>query len=262
MRCVAYTTAENYNLKETANLLATGLPQTTELVNYGEAQSFKFSGGNVFVFVYGCFVAWNLEPQSERELIDFFRKISKEPFDPLFEEFEYKMGKKVSVLQDVITLKDGKDIIQQMLAVSYGLSQSIKLSRFEDRVLTQINDSKSIPQELSQRGRISLSRREISKRIGSLFIERNSINLHSDILDVPGYFWDHPEYEELYSLAISDQDLKARTIVLNTRLDIVRELFQVLNDQLNIRHSTLLEWIIILLIFLEVVLSVSLHLVP
>ena len=92
-----------------------------------------------------------------------------------------------------------------------------------------------------------------------MFIERNSVNLHTDILDTPAFFWDHPEFEPLYNMTRADLDVDARTKVLNTRLDIVRELFEVMGDELNNRHAAMLEWIIIILICIEVVLTLLTH---
>ncbi len=119
--------------------------------------------------------------------------------------------------------------------------------------------TKNIPEELAHRGKISLARKEISKRIGELFIERTSVNLHSDILDAPVFIWDHPEYESLYTMTINDLELHARTAVLNRRLDIVKELFEMMRDELNNRHSTMLESIIVLLIMIEVFLTLIVH---
>jgi uncharacterized Rmd1/YagE family protein len=175
------------------------------------------------------------------------------------DELDYEFGKKQKVAQDVITLVQGDDVLYQMLAVSHGLAQSMKLSYFEDRILKRINETKHMPEELATAGRIRMSRRQISKQIGALFLDRSSVNIHSDILDAPVFFWDHPEYDELYHMTIKDQDLHARTAVLNTRLDIIRDLFDVLNDQINLRHSVFLEWIIIILISMEVVLSIWGH---
>ena len=31
---------------------------------------------------------------------------------------------------------------------------------------------------------------EISKIIGEIFIQRNSVNLHLDVLDMPDFFWE------------------------------------------------------------------------
>lgn len=85
------------------------------------------------------------------------------------------------------------------------------------------------------------------------------MNLHSDILDAPVFIWDHPEYESLYNLTINDLELHARTAVLNRRLDIVKELFEMMRDELTNRHSTMLELIIITLIMIEVFLTLFIH---
>jgi hypothetical protein len=33
-------------------------------------------------------------------------------------------------------------------------------------------------------------RNEISMRVGQLFVDRSQVNLHSDMLDTPAFFWD------------------------------------------------------------------------
>ena len=96
---------------------------------------------------------------------------------------------------------------------------------------------------------------EIRRKMGELFIERNSINLHVDVLDVPEFFWEYPELEPLYQMIAKYLDLKTRVEVLNHRLDVVHELFQMLGSELNHQHSSRLEWFIIWLIIIEVLLS-------
>jgi uncharacterized Rmd1/YagE family protein len=39
-------------------------------------------------------------------------------------------------------------------------------------------------------GSVGLSHNSISKKIGKLFIERNNVNLHFDVLDTPEFFWE------------------------------------------------------------------------
>ena len=52
------------------------------------------------------------------------------------------------------------------LAFSYGLSQSVKLSVFEDSADKTIEENKSIPADLIQTGKISLSKKLLAKKIG------------------------------------------------------------------------------------------------
>ena len=93
--------------------------------------------------------------------------------------------------------------------------------------------------------------------MGELFIERNSINLHLDVLDAPEFFWEYPEMEPLYKMMSNYLDIKSRVEVLNQRLDVVHELFEMLGNELNHQHSSRLEWTIICLIVIEVLLTVS-----
>jgi uncharacterized Rmd1/YagE family protein len=53
--------------------------------------------------------------------------------------------------------------------------------------------------------------------------------------------------------------LDQRTQVLNKRLDIIRDLFEVLGDELNSRHSGLMEWAIVVLILMELIVSLLTH---
>jgi uncharacterized Rmd1/YagE family protein len=155
---------------------------------------------------------------------------------------------------DEITLPQEDEVLEK-LAVSHGLAQSVKLSSFERRIEKTIGKTELILRNLAEKGKIPLTRKEISQKIGELFIERNSVNLYGDLLDTPEFFWEYPELEHLYKMAVTDLDIKSRTEILNRRLDIIRETFSILGDELNHRHSSNLEWVIIWLILIEVLMG-------
>ncbi len=214
---------------------------------------------DAFVFSYGCVVFWGGEEADEKAFLNRLQPFEEKPGPLNMDEFEFSYGMKPSVKNDMIRLKKkGSDVLQK-LSVSYALSQSSKLAVFEDRIDQTIQGTRYIPQDLATRGLIKMSRKETAKMIGLLFLERHSVNLHTDILDTPAFFWDSPEFESLYMMTRADLDVNARTAVLNTRLDMVRELFEVMGDVLNTRHSTFLEWIIILLITSEVIFTLLIH---
>lgn len=255
MRCLALCNAETYDLHGLAETL-----DDVEYINfYTDALHASFKEWDIFIFRYGCIVFWNTPIEEEEKFLTLFQRFTQTPINRVSEEFEYSFGGKPRFFQDKITLTKTRSHALQMLAVSYGLSQATKLAAFEERIDKTIALTKNIPQELARRGKISLTRKEISQRIGGLIIERNSVNLHSDILDAPVFIWDHPEYENLYTLTINDLELHNRTAVLNRRLDIVKELFEMMRDELNNRHSTMLELIIVVLIMMEVFLTLLIH---
>ena len=106
------------------------------------------------------------------------------------------------IVEDEIILPN-LDVLSR-LAISHGLAQSVKLGTFESALRKTFNHTKHIPEDLAKHGRISLSRKEIRRKMGELFIERNSINLHVDVLDTPEFFW---EYSELRASICHDSQL-------------------------------------------------------
>jgi len=105
-------------------------------------------------------------------------------------------------------------------------------------------------------GSISLSKIEICKNIGSIFVKRSSVNLHSDMLDTPEIFWDYEEWEPNYKKIRKYLDIDKRLEVLNKRLDILKELYDMLNNEVKNMNQHYLEWVIIILIIIEILIEV------
>jgi uncharacterized Rmd1/YagE family protein len=51
------------------------------------------------------------------------------------------------------------------------------------------------------------------------------VNLNSDMLDEPDFFWEDDEFQPLYKKMMKYLDVDNRVQILNTRLDILRELY-------------------------------------
>jgi uncharacterized Rmd1/YagE family protein len=92
--------------------------------------------------------------------------------------------------------------------------------------------------------------------VGDLFVQRNEINLHSDILDTPDYFWEDDKYEPEYNKVWKYLDIDRRVELLNQRLNVMKELLDVLQVQLDTKHASKLDNIIIWLIVCEGVMEV------
>jgi|TARA_B100000795_G_C22778708_1_gene431225 uncharacterized Rmd1/YagE family protein len=105
---------------------------------------------------------------------------------------------------------------------------------------------------MARDGKVSLGRKQITMQLGQLFVDRASINLHSDILDNPDYFWEDDEWLPAYARVAKYLEITRRAEVLNKRLDIIKELFDMLASEYHNSHASMLEWIIIVLIVIEV----------
>lgn len=216
----------------------------------------KGGGESCFhIFEYGVVVVWGVSHEEARGFIQKeLKDFSENPLD--FEEedsYEYSYGSHPRINRMGIVLPNTDPLTK--LAVSHALAQSVKLAIFEQTIKETIDRTQKIPHDLASTGRQSLSQRELRKRMGQLYITRSSINLHFDLLDEPDFFWDHEFLEPLYAQASKYLDIQDRIEILNQKLVVVGELFQMLNEELKHRHSSRLEWIIIILIAFEIVLT-------
>lgn len=256
-RCSAYCTASYYQLK---NLLTTLQEKNASPTHFRSGdvihRTFGKDQGDVFYFYYGTVVMWRLDKSEEIQILAELREFEESPVEPPeVEESRYQSGKAAKISKDDITIP--ADNVVTKLAFSHGLAQSVKLGVFEKLVDRRIEATRYAPESLAKKGRIPVARNRLTKMMGELFLERNSINLHTDILDTPEFFWENSDLEPLYRLIAQDLDIFARITVLNKRLDILKELFEMLSNELENRHSSSLEWIIIVLIFIEIMIVMA-----
>eukprot|EP00971_Amphidinium_carterae_P209945 4164515-Amphidinium_carterae.1 len=87
--------------------------------------------------------------------------------------------------------------------------------------------------------------------VGQLFVVKNQVNLHTDILDTPDFFWDWPDHEPLYLAFRQHLDVDSRVSVVNQRVEVLEDLFDVLESELTRRNETRLEWVVIILCAFE-----------
>lgn len=251
MDCRAYCTATSYQIKSLYdNLKSHSRPTLYRDVIHVPVQE-GIEQGDVFYFSYGVTICWGLPLELCRIYLDKVKEFEHQSLDEHeTDEFTFTLGDSPKIVEDEIILPN--DDTLHRLAISHGIAQSVKLGTFENALRKTFDHTKQIPEDLAKHGRIPLSRQEIRRKMGELFIERSSINLHVDVLDTPEFFWEYSELEPLYAMTANYLDIETRVEVLNQRLDVIHELFEMLGNELNHQHSSRLEWTIIWLIIIEV----------
>ncbi len=255
MDCCAICTASSYDIKSLFNALKARYK--TSLIR--DVVHVEFSDLiHVFYFPFGATICWGVPYEECQPYLSEVLQFEQQPVKEIeYDRFSYSYGEKYLFDRDQLTLPDHE--ILTMLAVSHGFAQSVKLGVFEDTISDSFEKTRHIPKDLSTKGKIPLSRREIRMKMGEIFIDRSSINLHTDVLDTPEFFWEHPNLEPIYLDVANELDIETRGQVLNQRLDVLRELFEMLGNELNHQHSSRLEWIIIWLIMIEVFITLFTH---
>lgn len=213
---------------------------------------------DVFVFSYGTVVIWGMTETQERRFLSSIRRFEVErsaPEDIEMEELNYYYANYSRIYNDVITLRKGSGYMTK-LSLSHALSQSVKISLFEALISSKIEDTKDIPEILSETGKIGMPHKEIMRKTGELFILRTNINSVGSVLDSPEVFWSYPDLQPLYEAARSYLEIPQRLELLNTRLEVLQDMLQLLKESSSSRHAERLEQIVIALIGIEIVLGI------
>lgn len=258
MRCFAYSFPSTFNIRKVIALFSENY-NTSELAgvlhcSLKDNENLAANDGDIFIFPYGAIVCWGLTESLEKQFITNLGHCLAEKLGAQDDDiFTFSYGDKVKIATDHITLPNDKP--KTKLAFSYGFAQSVKLGGFENTIEGIIEHTKQLPKNLATKGKILLSRKQIRKLMGRIFIDRNSINLHLDLLDVPNFFWNEPELEAIHEMVIKYLDQEKRVAVLNQKLSVIQQLLDMLVNELGVQHSSNLEWIIIILLCIEIALA-------
>lgn len=274
MSVKAYCTAESYDLVGVRSSLRKWFAiSDLSYASFMHARS--RDGHDVFIFKNGSFVVWGIEGMSEgsdslsQVLEELKESIKPHEFGSLSderveaEEMEWAVsnsGTSRIVTDSLLEVhQDQNHHLSSMwakLALSNGLSDSVKLAVLEGLLDKHVEKVKSIPIVLEQGKRIPVGRAATLRLIGELLHFRAALNLDSEFLDTPDVYWSQPELEELYKSMSRSLDTKQRIAALNKKMDYAEQIAEILRSHLNESHMLRLEWAIVLLVGFEVVNSI------
>ncbi|KAF9482706.1 DUF155-domain-containing protein [Pholiota conissans] len=212
----------------------------------------------IFLFDYGTVVIWGMTEAQERRFLSSIKRFEIEklaPDDIEMEDLNYYYANYSRIYNDVITLRKGSSYMTK-LSLSHALSQSVKISLFEELISSKIEETKDIPEVISETGKIGMPHKEIMQKIGQLFLLRTNINSVGSVLDSPEVFWSYPDLQPLYDAARSYLEIPQRINLLNTRVEVLQDMLQLLKESVSSKHAERLEQIVIFLIGIEIVLGI------
>ncbi|MCC5792722.1 MAG: RMD1 family protein [Legionellaceae bacterium] len=220
-----------------------------------------YPAGMVYVFTNGTLVCWNVK----RYRVPIYRELilpfcMKPVSFQVADDFSYQLGEKTGIEPhgyfDVDCLRLASEDEEIKLSLSYGFSQSVKLQYFEMTLEALIEKYTPMIQSLTERGDMPITRKQIRQATGEILAAKSEMNLISNFLYHPKFFWQHPSLEENYIMLERYMHIQRRVNAINHRLDTINEVFDMFNAYLENRHSHSLEVIIIVLIAIEIIFGV------
>ena len=144
--------------------------------------------------------------------------------------------------------------VEKIKIISYVLSQSVALERYEDDIDRNLSDFEIVVDNLKTKGKALFSEKKLLKQIGKVFSVKQTTVVHLALFDKPESIWESPDLETLYNKMSSEYDLKVRFDVLDKKIDYLSDISKMMMEFLAEKRNAFLEIIIIILIAIDIVL--------
>ncbi|XP_070835493.1 required for meiotic nuclear division protein 1 homolog [Chaetodon trifascialis] len=274
MQCIAFATADQYHLPTLCHdLVSQGfreidLPRDASnvLVISTDMAAKPDDEAVMFFFREGSVVFWNVEEKTMKRVMRVLERHELQPYEVALvhwenEEINYTLGEGNTKLErGNFILSDNMDqheAVLEKFAFSNALCLSVKLAIWEVALDNFVESIQSIPETLKSGRRVKLSSAEVMKKIGELFTLRHCINLRSDLLLTPDFYWDRENLEKLYEKTCQFLSINRRVNVVNEKLEHCTQLTDLMRSHLSEKHSLRLEWMIVILITIEVLFELA-----
>jgi len=220
--------------------------------------------GLVCVFRFGVVVLFDL---SVLETDDVLRRLSPRIIRPVTVREDETALIEAALDRDEQILPGGPILLksatpEHVMVIADALAKSVILARDEREVAAVIERIEPLARELAERGRTPGERTAILKYIGNALLVQHRVSGRVAVADKPDAVWDRPDLERLYARLQEEYELRERADALTRKLKVISDTAEVLTDMIDTRRSLRLEFIIVLLIVFEIMLSLFQLVVP
>ncbi len=207
----------------------------------------------IYVFKYGIVCFLN---HSEVEMSAFIQLILPFCRNPLPE----RLNDEFDIETNAHRINFGYNKVEIMSAgvealrlVMLNVSQSVALDHYYQQTNSLLEETNYHTQILEKKGKLDIAGIDLKKYIGRTLNLKNRIAENLYIFDSPEETWED-EYLNKLDIGLKKTfDLQARFRTIQEGLQIVKENLELFKDLLQYRNSVVLEWIIIILILVEVI---------
>lgn len=252
-----YMLLESYQIAETINLkqFRASYSQTPVYATVWDAFYVDDKQRFIHIFGHGVVVFVGYETPEKNNFIKLLKEFSHGSIEAdVNEDFTIHLDSTVRrpiVKNNSITLPHLE--YDTVRIITLNVAQSVALDYYDSLSLEMLKSSKKHIDELEKFGKVQVSKKNLLKFIGKIKNIKNSIIDNLYILDDPNIVWDNEELEKINNQLKETFDISPRFRDLDYRLRIVEENLILFTTLIQHRESARLEWIIITLIFVEIV---------
>lgn len=137
--------------------------------------------------------------------------------------------------------------------ICFVIAKSVALERIEERIDMVFDEVEGVIARLGK-GKIGISDDAMARLASSILSFKFASIAHIMVLDKPDITWDNPQADRFYTTMATLFELNQRYAEIKHKSETLLDMTGVFSDLSNARRSARLEWIIIILIAIEIVL--------
>jgi required for meiotic nuclear division protein 1 len=152
--------------------------------------------------------------------------------------------------------------LDKLKIISLALAQSVALDYFENSVSSAMARFQPAVRSMREEGKLRLVHKEVLMLVGFAMEIRSVVLENLTLFDDPPESWESESLAHLDSALFDQFDLEERINAINQKLAYLKDAGSTLMEVLTNRKSVRLEWIVIILIFVEIVFFVWKEMLP
>jgi uncharacterized Rmd1/YagE family protein len=204
-------------------------------------------------FNYGVIVFAGYSEEEMKWGIKTVFPYQKNPLNSwLRDEFQIRVDQGKEILFEFDEMVVGKLDEKVIRIAMLNLAQSVALDYYHDVGENLLTEVRGFANELERSGKLKISRKNMMRFLGKALNTQNDIAENIYIFDAPDQVWDDEYLDKLYQGLMKHFDLRVRFSEIEYTLRIIEDNLTVFREIIHQRESSLLEYIIIILILVEV----------
>lgn len=206
----------------------------------------------LYVFKYGAVCFLNYDDAAIAKTLEQIIPFCKNIFaSKLTDEFLVETGaRELRVGFNKIEVPSAT--VDVMRLVMLNVTQSVALDYYEEQTNSLLTETNQYTQKLENKGRLGISGAKLKKYIGRTLLLRNRIAENIYVFDSPPETWENETLNKIDADLKRTFDLQVRVRMIGEGLNIVKDNLELFRALLQYRNGNILEWIVIILILVEV----------
>lgn len=245
---VAYHVAESINIIELKKEFTGKLISSTTSDLYYEFED----GGLLNVFSYGVVVFANIKDVEMSRTLNYLRSFCANIIGTRMDEtYDVVVGEHIHFGYKALSVTSlSLDVLRMSM---FNLAQSVALDyygKISEELLTEV---KKFTNQLVVKGKLNISKRNMLRFLGRTLNTKNLITENLYIFDSPEMVWEDEYLDKINSGLIKCFELRNRYREIESTFKSIEDNLHVFMEMYYHRESKMLEWIVIILILIEVI---------